>query len=153
LIGDSIAFGGDANGGGNDVLDGGAGSDFVLGDSEAFVGSAIGAGNDSIAGGSASDGLIGDNVSTGPVTNAGNDVITAGDGDDRVFGDNINSARNATAGTVGGNDRVDGAGGVDTLRAGPANDHLDGGSGRPDDCDGEDGTDTFARCEMVSGSP
>ncbi len=39
------------------------------------------------------------------------------------------------------------------LRAGPGNDIVDGGTGSPDDCDGEAGTDVVLRCELASDLP
>ena len=120
VIGDSIAFAGDATGGGNDVLDGGLGPDFVLGDSEAFVGRAIAAGNDTVIGSGGDDlGLVGDNLSAGAVTSAGHDAVDGGDGNDRLFGDNVDTTWKATFGSAGGNDVLDAGDGADFLRAGP----------------------------------
>ncbi|MCZ0985090.1 hypothetical protein O1M54_04110 [Streptomyces diastatochromogenes] len=56
-------------------------------------------------------------------------------------------------GTAGGDDLLFGGDGADTLKAGPRNDFLDGGSGAPDTCDGETGIDIAIRCESVHGIP
>jgi hypothetical protein len=52
---------------------------------------------------------------------------------------------------MGGRGLIDAGDGVDTLRAGPANDLLDAGPGIPDDCDGEGGIDTAKSCEILTG--
>jgi hypothetical protein len=62
------------------------------------------------------------------------------------------STPTGTVGAAGGNDRLDGGEDVDTLRAGPRKDFLDG-DGAPDDCGGEAGTNTATRCEIVSNVP
>jgi RTX calcium-binding nonapeptide repeat (4 copies) len=74
-------------------------------------------------------------------------------GNDALFADNVNFAGSATVGTMGGRDLIEAGDEVDTLRAGPANDLLDGGPGAPDDCDGEAGTDTTRGCEILAGVP
>lgn len=166
-VGDSQAPGNAIGSGGNDILDLGADGGFIaIGDHNIFDpegGTGIGAGNDQIIGGSMgasrNEELIGDSSVPDGTTNtsAGHDVIIANAGDDRLFGDNagFDADFNTTGsvGTAGGNDVLDGGEGVDTLRAGPRNDSLDGGDGAPDDCDGEAGTDTATRCEVVNNVP
>ena len=113
------------------------------------TGRATGAGDDHIIGGSAREVLIGDSVvADASVTAAGNDRIQADGGDDKIFGDNVNR-NNATVGTAGGADNLNGGPGNDTLRAGPGNDNLDGGAAT-DACHGQGGTDTYERCETVT---
>ena len=42
---------------------------------------------------------------------------------------------------------------MDTIKAGPGNDGLDGGPGTPDDCDGEAGIDRARACELTANIP
>ncbi|MGH3137150.1 MAG: hypothetical protein ACRDPV_11730 [Gaiellaceae bacterium] len=81
--------------------------------------------------------------------------MRAGGGNDKLFGDNVGTAFPiATTGTIGGNDVLDADNGADLLKAGPANDSLDGGPGSPDDCDGEAGNgDQASKCEVLAGVP
>jgi Ca2+-binding RTX toxin-like protein len=79
-------------------------------------------------------------------------VILAGGGNDTIFGDN--SVDFATSyGAPGGKDLLDGGDVIDTIKAGPGNDFLNGGSGSPDDCDGESGIDAAVNCEILIGVP
>jgi hypothetical protein len=159
LIGDSEAVTEARGSGGDDILDMGADGGFrAIGDHNINspesggppTGRATGAGGDLIIGGSANEVLIGDSVvADESVTAAGNDRIQADGGDDTIFGDNVNFDVDATAGTAGGADNLDGGGGNDTLRAGPGNDNLDGGPAT-DVCHGQRGTDTYVRCETVT---
>ena len=114
-----------------------------------------GAGNDTIIGGDAPEILIGDGSPGFPgpttATGAGNDTISGGGGGDLLLGDNSADAF-TTLGPDGGNDSLDGGSGDDLLRAGPANDRLDGGL-NSDDCEGETGIDTAKRCEFLVGIP
>ena len=71
---------------------------------------------------------------------------------DTLFGDNTNFDGDASAGTAGGRDHLDGGTEDDALYAGPANDKLNGGDDT-DSCDGEGGSDKFDECETVTGSP
>lgn len=87
------------------------------------------------------------------MTFAGNDAIRARGGDDTIFGDNVNFNGDASVGTAGGNDSLHAGDGADFVRGGPRNDLLDGGSGGPDDCDGEAGNDRASGCEIVAGVP
>jgi len=59
----------------------------------------------------------------------------------------LNSA--SAGGTAGGNDYLNGGDGADTIRGGPANDFLDGGTGAPDFCDGGVGINLATRRETV----
>ncbi|TMR20763.1 calcium-binding protein [Nonomuraea turkmeniaca] len=158
LIGDSNAAQNASGNGGDDLLDVGADGGFAaIGDhniNDPAGGRAIGSGNDRIIGGSADDFLVGDSaVVDATVTSAGRDVISGRAGNDSLFGDNTDFNVTMTVGTAGGNDLLDGGDGIDTLRAGPHNDYLDGGPDAPDDCDGEAGVDIAARCEIVSNVP
>jgi hypothetical protein len=92
--------------------------------------------------------LYGDSsVGDASVTAAGGDRSAGRGGDDSIFGDNINFGGDATAGRAGGEDKLDGDDGNDTLRAGPDDDRLNGGADT-DDCDGEAGTgDRAKQCE------
>jgi len=96
--------------GGNDVIDAGSGSDIVCG----------GDGDDQIIGGSGVDELMG---------GSGNDTIDAGPGLDTIY-----------AGP--GADVVDGGGGADTIFGWGGDDILNGGTGA-DEIDGEAGVDTI----------
>ena len=87
------------------------------------------------------------------MTFAGNDAIRARGGDDTIFGDNVNFNGDASVGTAGGNDSLHAGDGADFVTGCPRNDLLDGGSGSPDDCDGEAGNDRASGCEIVAGAP
>ncbi|WP_425574719.1 calcium-binding protein, partial [Nonomuraea africana] len=158
LIGDSNAAQNASGNGGNDLLDLGTDGGFAaIGDhniNDPAGGRATGSGRDRIIGGSADDFLVGDSaVVDATVTSASHDVISGRGGNDALFGDNTDFDVTASVGTAGGNDLLDGGDGIDTLRAGPRNDFLDGGPGTPDDCDGEAGIDAATRCEIVSNVP
>jgi hypothetical protein len=152
LIGDSEGVAAAHRSGGDDLLDMGADGGIVIGDHNINApdgGRATGAGDDRILGGySEFEFLYGDSsVGDASVTAAGDDRSAGRGGDDTIFGDNINFGGDATAGRAGGEDKLDGDDGNDTLRAGPDDDRLNGGADT-DDCDGEAGTgDRAKQCE------
>jgi Ca2+-binding RTX toxin-like protein len=98
--------------GGSDTIRGGAGQDSISGDAGVVVGSAYG----------------------------GNDTIYGGADDDQIFGDFSQIIGAAIA--VGGNDRLFGEAGADTINGGGGNDLLDGGT-EADTLDGAEGNDTY----------
>jgi VCBS repeat-containing protein len=116
---------------GKDVLGGTGGNDVIVG---------LG-GNDVIEPGSGVDIVCG---------GSGNDSVRAGSGDDVVFG----GSGDDTLDGGSDNDRLFGEAGIDQLFGGGDNDALDGGTGTPDRCDGEGGTDTAtASCELAARVP
>lgn len=170
LVGDCYSFTNARGSGGDDLLDvGTGGGEFATGDhvvDNPRGGTAFGSGNDRIFGSDGfpgrpgiDDALVGDSVVPGMPRTAGDDVISGRGGDDLVFGDNAKLPRpryvypSRSIGTVGGEDDLDGGDGVDTLRAGPGNDFLDGGPDAPDDCNGETGTDRATECEILRRIP
>lgn len=121
-----------ANPNGNDVIDGGAGSDTISGNG----------GNDVLAGGDGADRIWGRGLSSpadgndadadfldGGADNDlltgddGNDVILGGTGDDVIWGDNND------AGTRHGNDNIDAGAGNDIANGDGGDDVIAGGSG------------------------
>ncbi len=104
--------------GGSDVLDGGAGNDFIQGD----------AGDDVLIGGSGNDRLYGDNQDEFAI-NEGDDWLEGGDGDDQLF-------------AASGNDSLSGGTGIDQLYGDQGDDILDGGEDA-DTIVGGDGADVL----------
>ncbi|MEV5383088.1 calcium-binding protein [Streptomyces sp. NPDC052721] len=158
LTGDSSAGGRVTGDGGDDVVDlGQDGGVAAIGDhniSRPTGGTATGAGHDRVTGGSGNDVLIGDSsVVDAARTSARSDVLNGRGGNDTLFGDNADFDATRSVGTAGGDDRLLGGDGADTLHAGPRDDLLDGGPGAPDRCDGEAGYDSAVRCEIVSHIP
>ena len=118
MTGDAVAFVGDATGGGDDVLDGGPGAEFMVGDSEAFAGDASGNGDDVLDLGA--DGgviAIGDHIISkapplgGRALGAGDDRITGGGAADTLLGDSSTLGPPSGA----GDDLINGRGGDDSL--------------------------------------
>lgn len=129
---------------GDDLLDGGAGSDVMAGDQ----------GNDTLRGGADGDILLGDNHdSAGGLQSQhhGNDLLEGGDGDDELAGnggsdvlyggpgnDDLKGDDQELHGIDGhaaryfGTDVLDGGEGNDTLQGGGAGDSLYGGAGHDD---------------------
>jgi hypothetical protein len=115
--------------GGNDLLIGGSGADYLDG----------GDGNDIIIDAQGNNTVFGGNGNDLIITGSGNDTIDAGAGNDRVF-----------AGP--GNDHVKGGAGNDILLGGDGNDTIDGGAdndlilgqGGNDNLYGGDGNDWIA---------
>ena len=108
LTGDSRTLSGNATGGGNDEIFGGAGDDERMqGDSITISGGdATGGGNDYMEGGAGDDGPIGDSVAPfeGSATGAGDDVILGGPGRfDFLIGD----SEGVTEANGSGNDLLD----------------------------------------------
>ena len=108
-----------SKGHGSDIVDGGAGNDYIFTDR----------GHDTIHGGSGRDYLVSGN---------GNDIIDGGSGDDRIWGQAGNDVIEGGA----GNDRIDGGAGKDWIRGGAGNDWIQGNSGN-DVLDGHAGTNTI----------
>ncbi|NIA72030.1 hypothetical protein HBA54_25850 [Pelagibius litoralis] len=127
---------GTSDGGGNDVIYGGAGNDTIFGDTNATD---IDGGNDTIFGGDGDDEIFG---------NSGDDDLDGDDGNDTIFGD---AGNDTLLGGVGGdslfggdgNDELNGGAGEDFLDGGIGNDSLFGGSGA-DDLLGGAGNDTLS---------
>ena len=90
---------------------------------------------------------------------AGNDVIAGLGGGDTILSAGGNDtvcagAGNDTVNAGGGDDYVDGGSGSDSLRGDIGNDTLLGGTGSPDSCQGDTGTDTAdSNCEAIKGVP
>ena len=105
---DSVSLGGgNATGGGNDLMIGGPGDDGPIGDSVALEGTATGAGDDVILVGSGIEFVIGDSEGLEARGNGGDDVIDLGaDGGFVAIGDhNINDVIGGRA-IGGGNDVI-----------------------------------------------
>jgi Ca2+-binding RTX toxin-like protein len=124
--GDSLGANGAPGRGGNDLVLGGAGDDFLVGDSGIFDLGTIGGdgGNDVVIAGPENDILLGDHspVEGSPTGESGNDVLLADDGHDDLVGDSRSDALVASG---------DGA----------------------DSCGGGTGTDTATLCESITGVP
>lgn len=112
-----------------------AGDDFIrLGERAAtvygdvaFLGGGLEAGDDTIMGGSGGDLLVGDvGIAYDTASfKSGSDEIHGGGGADDIYGD-AGYAPDATF--IGGNDRLYGDAGADSLSGGAGNDYLDGGA-------------------------
>ncbi len=116
---------------GPDRLIGTTGDDVIagLGDGDEIL---AGEGHDAVCGGSGDDTVNADR---------GDDHADGGSGDDWLLGDV-------------GDDRLLGAGGTDVLLGDLGDDALSGGTGSPDTCRGDAGTDTADEsCERTSGAP
>ncbi|WP_328885613.1 calcium-binding protein [Streptomyces sp. NBC_00316] len=116
---DSVAFGGNAEGGGRDHLEGGNGNDGLLGDSATpFQGSATRAGDDVLRSGpGTAESIIGDSEGIdGAHGSGGDDIIDLGaDGGIFAIGDhNIGDPAGGQA-TGAGNDRITGGAADDLL--------------------------------------
>jgi Ca2+-binding RTX toxin-like protein len=151
--------------GGNDEIKGGSNDDVICGGAgdDKLIGEAA---NDRIFGGSGNDEIlaeVGNDTVFGGAGNddiegeGGNDVINAGPGNDSIKGDSGDDVIHGDAGNDtmtgdAGNDRLFGDADIDVLTAGNGNDALDGGTGAPDRCNGELGTDSAtASCEVQIG--
>ena len=125
-----------------DILDGGAGNDYLRGDG----------GDDVLLGGIGVDTLYGDDETLDGVTpgddlldgGAGNDQLFGGGGSDRLLGgaDNDTLFGDFLNDPIGANDWLDGGSGNDTLAGGQGDDVLVGGAGR-DTLSGNEGEDVL----------
>ncbi len=120
--GDDVLEGGDgtdylSGDGGDDVLDGGQGNDLLIGDTQQGVEllRPMVSGNDFLSGGEGNDELQG---------NAGHDVLIGGVGDDRLYGDD-----SGVDPSQEGNDWLEGGDGADFLAGRGGEDTLVGGHG------------------------
>ena len=163
--GDDPLVGGDRiyRGTGNDVLEGGVGtdeSDRVEGDDVIYYGSEGddtiygrggdddifgNGGNDRLYGGSDNDDLHGGSGNDRLYGGSGNDNLCGDSGDDRLRGGGGNNNLYGGSGndrlhSGSGNDNLNGDSGDDYLRGGSGNDYLSGGSGN-DDLRGGSGND------------
>ncbi|HSD40081.1 MAG TPA: putative Ig domain-containing protein [Rhodocyclaceae bacterium] len=105
--------------GGADLIYAGAGDDWV----------SAGAGADYVEGGTGADVIFGE---------AGDDDIRGGDGNDVLSGDNVDGGSGGLAGTLHGNDYIEGGEGNDRLTGNGGNDELFGDAGN-DTLQGDDG--------------
>ncbi len=137
LVGDAdIMFGGILIGG-NDIIEGLAGDDFITGDVHiALEGMQsvphITGGDDTLDGGEGNDIVVGDVSFPNPAfIIGGDDTLYGGDGDDALLGDqqNLHGDRAAEAHIIGGNDTLYAGAGNDILVGGGGDDILDGGTG------------------------
>jgi Ca2+-binding RTX toxin-like protein len=105
-------------GGGDDVLNGGGGNDDLYGGSgdDALNG---GNGNDDLYGGSGDDALNGGNGNDDMSGGSGSDDMSGGSGSDDMYGDS-------------GDDDMSGDSGNDDMFGGSGNDHMSGDSGNDD---------------------
>lgn len=132
------------SGGGQNVLDGGAGAD-TLDYSVGYTAGVqvdLGGGAASVDSISAFENVIGTQFADTINGSAGNNVIKSGAGKDRVRA----SSGDDTVRAGAGNDNVRGGGGDDDLFGGSGNDFLSGGGG-VDFCRGGPGNDTLRGCE------
>jgi len=114
---------------GNDVITGGNGNDTIFG----------GAGNDHIIGSSSGTDSHGNLVEADFLQGGnGNDLIDGGAGNDHIYGNLFVGS----AGTVDGNDTLNGNGGNDYINGNAGNDVIDGGNGN-DRLYGGAGNDTI----------
>lgn len=152
-----------ASAGGNDIIQGGSGDDWIMGEegNDILDGGADndliwgGQGADVIDGGSGNDILLGDQ-GTGTGDGQGNDTLRGGSGNDWLWGDGGDDElhggddRDALFGNQGndtldggeGNDALDGGDHDDRLFGRDGDDHLSGGSGA-DYLDGGNHSDTL----------
>ena len=136
---------------GNDIVDAGAGNDYISTDR----------GHDTIHGGSGRDNIYsgnGNDIIDGGSGNdyirgqAGNDVIEGGSGNDRIFGEAGNDrirggSGNDTISALWGNNTLDGYVGNNTITAGSGDDIIMAGAGR-DRVTGGAGNDVFVAASL-----
>lgn len=146
--------------GGDDLIHGGGGGDFIVGDGYADdIGNdqaaTLNGGDDDIFGDGGNDTIYGDGGAEGPgplsSVLGGDDEIHGGEGDDFVWGEGVNYAHVPT----GGNDTIFGDAGSDTLFGQSGNDTIDGGDDN-DTVAGEalnhsESLDSSATTDTVSG--
>ncbi len=126
----------------NDSIFGGAGSDNIHGQG----------GNDTIAAGRGNDTIIGGALLVfGQSLADGDDFINGEEGDDSIYGDNLSPFLSPIVSLLGGNDRLIGGDGNDTLVGQFGNDQMDGNDGNDvmhggagnDVINGNDGNDSL----------
>lgn len=156
-------------GSGDNLIIGGPGDDYLLGGDgvDQLIG---GPGNDFLRGDDSDDLLIGQEGGDFLSGNDGNNILLGGDpisedddvlatlygfyrrdiilgsvGDDVLIGARGDDALLA----FGGNDILQGMEGDDTLIGHYGDDFLDGGLGNGDECNGSEGSDASAKCEII----
>ena len=135
---------------GNDTISGGEGNDEILGGDFSEGGGPFGPtdGNDTLDGGAGNDFITGQR---------GTDTVNGGVGDDELFG----GPGNDTVSGGDGDDFLAGLFGSDTLNGGAGDDTINGDifgeegfaedpNANTDTCDGGDGFDAAAYCEVPS---